>query len=94
MHNVTSRSEWMVYRRQILCYESYEIDSHMSPKCMAKLNIMELVVHDYEKLTDEQATLVPADSYNLAKQYLKMKRDLTTSKRNSGKKPQNESKTS
>lgn len=57
------------------------------------LNDMDLAVHNYEKLTDGQRPILPADLYNFAEMYLKIKRDLAKKKkRNSNEQLQNKSK--
>ena len=42
---------------------------------------MDLVVANYEKLTDEQKQLVPDDSYKLAKRYIDMRLELSNMNR-------------
>lgn len=37
---------------------------------------VEIIVHNFERLSEEQKTLVPNDSFKLAKQYLEVKLDL------------------
>ena len=68
-------------KKQIICYLCYEIGTHISPRCTAKLNDMDLVVANYEKLTDEQKQLVPDDSYKLAKRYIDMRLELSNMNR-------------
>lgn len=68
-------------RKHIICYHCYEIDSNISPECLAELNKENLVVHNHEKFTDEQKRLAPADSYILANEYFEMKGDVAIGKR-------------
>ena len=76
-----NRPGWEVTKQQIICYLCYEIGTHISPRCTDKLNDMDLVVANYEKLTDEQKKLVPDDSYKLAKRYLDMRHELSNMNR-------------
>lgn len=89
---VANRPVLMDTRKKITCYQYYEITVHVSPECLAKLNNMNLVVRNYEKLTDEQKALVPSDANNLFRKYLEMKRNLATNFCNSDEQPQSGSK--
>lgn len=51
---VTNRSEWGKPWTQILCYQYYEIDNHILPKCLAEVNNMILVTRISKHLTYKQ----------------------------------------
>lgn len=89
-NTIANCPEQVENRKHITCYQCYEFNRHMSPNGLAKLNNINLVLRNYAKLTDKQKPLVPSDSYNLAKQYLSMKRDLKTNARSGGEKLQND----
>lgn len=88
----SNRPEWAEPRKKIICYQRHEINNHISQVCLAKLNDMDLVERNWEKLTDEQKLWVPSDTCNIVQHYLKMKRDHETNTRNSDEQPQNDPK--
>lgn len=80
---------WVNPRKQIICYQCYKIDDHISPECSAKVNGMNFVVCNYDKLPDKQKLLTLRDSYKLAKQYLEMNRALAMHTCKSDEQPRN-----
>lgn len=92
-NTVGNRPRWMCTRIQVICYKCHEIEEHLSPECSAKLNKINLVVHNYEKLTDEQTELVLSDSSYRFMEYLEIKGNLATNNRNSDEQPLNDSET-
>jgi len=66
---------------ELICYTCYVVGDHTSPKCNVPISDMQRIVSNYEALTDEQRSRVPSDSYQLAKKYLGMKRELSSDNR-------------
>ena len=77
---VKNRPGWEA-KIEIICYTCYVVGDHTSPKCNVPVSDMQRIVSNYESLTNEQRSRVPSDSYELAKKYLGMKRDLSSNNR-------------
>lgn len=86
-HTSSSRTGWVELRRQIIFYQFYEVNSNISPECVIQLADMQTVVQIYEKLSEEQETLLPNESVTFASHYLSAKLYLVTTARESETQP-------
>lgn len=61
--------------KDIICFQCYEENDHISPKCTVTVNELWKVVDNYENLTPEQKSRVPDTAYHAAKGYLRVKEE-------------------
>lgn len=87
-----NRPGWIDNRKQIICYQCYEVNSHIMPECTVQLANMRKIVDNYEELSDEQKNIVPNESVTLARQYLSMKSELGSTTHNGENQLRTESK--